>query len=109
MHGIPYLRVISVNSARKKNKMTSLTIPTVLGSAAIVLIIVSIFNIAYASRSPHGHLHGLAPITSLGSYEDGYVQGLERLGIVKLPAHLRRPLSSLVSSTEAPSGTYLGW
>jgi hypothetical protein len=89
--------------------MNYLTIPNALRSAAIILIIVSIFNIAYASRSPNGHLHGLALITSLGSYEDGYVQGLERLGIVKLPAHLRRPLSSPEPSTEAPSGPYLGW
>ena len=74
-----------------------------------MLIIVSIVNIAYKFRSPHGHLHGLAPITSLGSYEDGYVQGLDRLGIVKLPAHLLRPLSSPDASKEAPSGAYLGW
>jgi hypothetical protein len=90
--------------------MTYLTIPNALRSAAIMLITVSIFNIAYASRSPHGYFHGLAPIPSLGSYEDGYVQGLERLGIVKLPAHLRRPLSSPDSSTEALSGPYdPGW
>ena len=47
--------------------------------------------------------HDLTQITSPGSYDDDYVQGLEKLGIVNLPAHLRRALSS-ESSTESPSG-----
>ena len=93
--------VVKLNSARKKKKMTYLTTPTVLGSAAIVSTIISVFNMAYASRPPHGHHHVLAPVTSLASYDDGYLRGLERLGIVKLPANLRRPLSSTV----APSGS----
>jgi hypothetical protein len=68
--------------------MTFLTIPTALGSAAIVSTIVSLFNMAYPSLPPHRDHHGDTPITSLGSYDDGYVRGLEKLGIVTLPAHL---------------------
>jgi hypothetical protein len=83
--------------------MNYLTIPVALGSAALVSTIVSLFNIAYAARPPHGDHHGLTQITSPGSYDDDYVQGLAKLGIVKLPAHLRRALSS-ESSTNSPSG-----
>ncbi len=68
------------------------TIPVALGSAAIVATILSLFNMAYAARPQHGAHHNLTPITSPRSYDDDYVQGLEQLGIVKLPAHLRQAL-----------------
>ncbi len=82
--------------------MTHLIIPAALGSAAIISTIVSIFNMAHASRSLQGHHHDVAPITSFADYDDGYVRGLEKLGIVKLPASLRRPSSSPEAPTGAP-------
>jgi hypothetical protein len=92
-----------VKKNKKENKMTRPIIPTALGSAAIISIIVSIFNVAYASRPTHRDHHDAAPITQSANYDDGYVQGLEKLGIVTLPAHLRRPSSSPELSPEVPS------
>ena len=62
-----------------------------LGSAAIMLTIMTIFNTAWAERMGHRYV---APITSFGNTDDGYVRGLEKLGIVKLPENMRRPSSS---------------
>ena len=62
-----------------------------LGSAAIMLTIMTIFNTAWAERMGHRYV---APITSFGDTDDGYVRGLEKLGIVKLPENIRRRSSS---------------
>ena len=51
-----------------------------LGSAAIMLTIMTIFNTAWAARMGHRYV---APITSFGDTDDGYVRGLEKLGIVQ--------------------------
>ena len=83
--------IASKNKKEKPEIDTHRIVQVALGSAAIMLTIMTIFNTAWAARMGHRYV---APITSFGDTDDGYVRGLEKLGIVKLPENMRRPSSS---------------
>jgi len=83
--------IASKNKKEKPEMDTHRIVQVALGSAAITLTIMTIFNTAWAARTGNRYV---APITSFGDTDDGYVRGLEKLGIVKLPENMRRPSSS---------------